>query len=461
MKNKSLAVEIWGFFTVIMLIMLFAISILLFATIKRFFTNESYNTIYAAQREYIQLNILGEKRDKRRRVNINSLQDHQDMRKVVNIRYPFDTKESRNKFLQLLKSSQEAREFLNKLDKQVISQRERSKRYVEKINNANMFYIITKYSYNGEKGFVLSYMWDTYSKSLIKALFSKLIIIIFIAFFISLGAALIIAKHLTRPLKILERNVKKIAEKDWYEPITVDREDEIGRLSDSVEEMRKELVKRDEMQQNMLQHISHELKTPVMVIRSYAQSVEDGIFPKGNLKSTMEVIDSEAERLQKRIRDLLYLTKLEYMSRHETSNEEVDMKKLIENVVERFKYSDTNIKWNLELEDVKILGKNDQWKVVIENLLDNQMRYAKAFIDITLKTEINKAVIKFHNDGETIPEEKIENLFNQFEKGKKGKFGLGLAIVKQIVEKHGGKINAYNDQEGVVFQINVPLINEK
>ncbi|KYH35460.1 sensor histidine kinase CssS [Clostridium tepidiprofundi DSM 19306] len=458
MKNKSLAVQIWGFFTAIVLIILIAISILLFVTIKKFFTDESYNTIYAAQRGYIQLNILGKKRNKFKRININNIQYHQDIRRVINIKYPFDSEESRKKFLQLLKSTQEAKGFLRKIDKQINSQSERSKRYVEKINGSDMFYIITKYNHNGESGFVLSYMWNTYSKNLIKTLFSKLIIIIFIAFFISLAAALIIAKYLTKPLKILERNVKKIADKEWYEPIIIDREDEIGRLSDSVEEMRKELVKRDEMQQNMLQHISHELKTPVMVIRSYAQSVEDGIFPKGNLENTMKVIDSEAERLQKRIRDLLYLTKLEYMSRHETPNEEVNMKNIIENVVERFKYSNTNIKWNIELEDIKILGKRDQWKVVVENILDNQMRYAKEYIDIILKTENNAVFIKFNNDGEHIPEEKIGDLFNQFEKGNKGKFGLGLTIVKQIVEKHGGNIEAYNEKDGVTFCIRVPLL---
>jgi len=457
-KNKSLAVQIWGFFTVIVLIILTAISILLFVTIKKFFTDESYNTIYAAQRGYIQLNILGKKRNKFKRTNINDIQYYQDIRKVINIKYPFDSEESRKKFLQLLKSTQEARTFLRKIDKQINSQNEKSKRYIEKINGADMFYIITKYNYDGESGFVLSYMWDTYSKSLIKTLFSKFIIIIFIAFFISLVAALIIAKYLTKPLKILERNVKKIADKEWYEPIIIDREDEIGKLSDSVEEMRKELVKRDEMQQNMLQHISHELKTPVMVIRSYAQSVEDGIFPKENLGNTMKVIDSEAERLQKRIRDLLYLTKLEYMSRYKKANEQVNMKNIIENVVERFKYSHTNIKWNIEVEDIKMLGKREQWEVVIENILDNQMRYAKERIDIILKLENTEAVIKFHNDGEHIPEEKIGGLFNQFEKGNKGKFGLGLTIVKQIIEKHGGNIKAYNEKDGVTFCIRVSLL---
>ncbi|MCG6197942.1 sensor histidine kinase, partial [Anoxybacillus sp. LAT_38] len=75
--------------------------------------------------------------------------------------------------------------------------------------------------------------------------------------------------------------------------------DEIGRLARSIERMRERLVRQDEAQQAFLQDVSHELKTPVMVIRSYAQSILDGIYPRGDLQGSVQVIDSEAERLEK------------------------------------------------------------------------------------------------------------------------------------------------------------------
>ena len=164
-------------------------------------------------------------------------------------------------------------------------------------------------------------MWDTYRNSLLKALLQKLMVITFVAVVISIIVALTLAKYITSPLIKLEKNVKKIAEKQWDEAIIFDRQDEIGSLAKSIEYMRKELIKRDESEQWMLQNISHELKTPVMVIRSYSEAVGDGIFPKGDLKSSMRIISSEAERLEKRIKDLLYLSKLEYLSKHEANFE--------------------------------------------------------------------------------------------------------------------------------------------
>ena len=94
------------------------------------------------------------------------------------------------------------------------------------------------------------------------------------------------------------------------EPIEVDREDEIGKLGKSIEQLRNQLIYQDEMQQSFLQNISHELKTPVMVIRSYSQAIRDGIYPKGDLDCSVKVIDEEAERLEKRIKNLLYITNL-------------------------------------------------------------------------------------------------------------------------------------------------------
>lgn len=64
--------------------------------------------------------------------------------------------------------------------------------------------------------------------------------------------------------------------------------------------MRKRLVSKDEAQQTLLQNISHDLKTPVMVIQSYAQSIQDGIYPKGDLSQTVKVIEDESKNLEKK-----------------------------------------------------------------------------------------------------------------------------------------------------------------
>lgn len=453
MKNKSLVFQIW----IVIAGIILGISIILSAVfpfaLRNFFTEESYKTIEVAQARIVEGKINRElMNDKEFNVDIYK---NLDIRDVVHIRYkPGEVREaSKLKFKKLITSYNLSYKFLQELRKQIQTQKEDSKRYVKGIGKKKIFYVIRKFNYKGREEVIFSYMGDTYKNSLAAELLKKLMFITAIAIIISLFVAAVFAKYLTRPLIKLERNVKRIAKKEWDEPVNVERQDEIGSLSHSIEYMRKELKKRDEAQQSMLQNISHELKTPVMVIRSYSEAIEDGIFPKGNLKNTVNVINNEAKRLEKRISDLIYLSKLEYMLRQEMPKETINLKSLIEDVVEKFKAADSKAKWKVELDNININGIKEQWNVAIENLLDNAMRYAEKEIRISLYSQDKFALIRIHNDGEPIDENLVNNLFDKFKKGKKGKFGLGMSIVKTIVDFHKGKITAVNEENGVSFYI--------
>ncbi len=318
-------------------------------------------------------------------------------------------KSSKLKIAKAINSSEVDLEFFKQIIKQGKSQSELSKRYVKQIGDKKIFYVITKYDNKNKSGFLISYMWDTYRNSLLKALLQKLMVITFIAVVISIIVALTLTKYITSPLIKLEKNVKKIAEKQWDEAIIFDRQDEIGSLAKSIEHMRKELIKRDESQQWMLQNISHELKTPVMVIRSYSEAVGDGIFPKGDLKSSMSIISSEAERLEKRIKDLLYLSKLEYLSKHEATFESINIKKIVEDVVDRLKFTNENLNWEINIFDINFKGIKEQWIVVIENILDNQIRYARKEI----KNIYGAKVMSLHLFVFTMMEKKFQRMIFQ------------------------------------------------
>ncbi|SQB35091.1 sensor histidine kinase [Clostridium cochlearium] len=297
-------------------------------------------------------------------------------------------------------------------------------------------------------------MFDTYRNKLSQSLLNKLFIMAAIAVLISLIVSLWFSKYLTEPLKILEDRVGKIAKQDCYEPLNLDRQDEVGSLAKSIEDMRIQLVQRDKEQQNMLQQVSHELKTPIMVIRSYAQAVYDGIYPKGNLKGSIQVIDEEAERLENKVKDLLYLSKLQYIRKKKIAVEEFNIYKLILEIVDKFKVNNSHIQWEIKGKDIFINGDREQWRVVFENILDNATRYAKSTIKLEMKIEENLK-LKIYNDGEKINKEEMNNLFKPFNKGNNGKYGLGLSIVKEIVEIHKGEIFVNNKEEGVEFCINI------
>src|SRR5690606_19644537 len=130
--------------------------------------------------------------------------------------------------------------------------------------------------------------------------------------------------------------------------------------------------------------------------------------------------------------------------------------KLIKDVIERLAWNRTDIDWELRLPPAEIKGDMEQWRVVIENLLDNQMRYAKNSILISLRDKGSSVLLKIRNDGPPIEDEVLKSLFSKYNVGEKGQFGLGLAIVQRIVNLHQAKIWAKNEKIGVSFFVEIP-----
>jgi len=337
---------------------------------------------------------------------------------------------------------------------QAKAQTVKNQRYEKTVAAKNMYYVISKEEIGNQSVYVLSYVWDSFKEKQMDILIQISFILLGIIL-LSLIPALIISKRLTKPLNRLEKDMKRIAKREWDEPIKTDLNDEIGSLSNSCEWMRQQLVSYDNKQQSMLQSVSHELKTPIMVIRSYLQAIKDGYYPKGSLDETVDVIDQEAERLEKKALDLLYITNLEYLSRHGKIEEDVILEEIVEEVYERVKYKRTDVKWFMDIDDVVIQGDSQQLQVVFENIFQNQLRYSKDRIQISIKNCGNKVLCRIFNNGPQIEDNKKDTLFNAFEKGREGENGLGLTIVKQIIDMHNGEVWFENEEEGVAFYIKI------
>ncbi|MBU5676118.1 HAMP domain-containing histidine kinase [Alkaliphilus sp. MSJ-5] len=453
MKNLPLSMQIWLVFAAIMLSISILLSILFPWTLRDFFTREIYATIESAQsltlnrfnnefsRETWKTGILPDRK-----------QQIQDIRTV-------------NHFI-LIEDSQEVIasrlpvEFLYTVRDHIKDQTSDVQRYSGQIGDQKIFYVVAKEKVLDQNIFLVSYMWDSYREDLVQTLLRRLVFIMSLVFILSWLPSLGLAKYLSKPLVTLEMRVKKLANRDWQEPIQLQREDEIGRLGQSMEQLRNQLIKQDEAQQSFLQHTSHELKTPVMVIRSYTQAIQDGIYPKGNLTTSVRTIEEEAMRLEKSINNLLYLTKLDYLATHNPSNEQVAMDQLIKDVVERFRWRRSELNWTLKLSPTFVKGNIDQWRVVLENLLDNQTRYAQSKILISLANSEypneKLAYLRIWNDGPSISAENIDDIFGKFQKGPQGEVGLGLAIVHRVISLVNGNIRVKNEVEGVSFYLEIP-----
>ncbi|WP_163852648.1 sensor histidine kinase [Paenibacillus elgii] len=328
-------------------------------------------------------------------------------------------------------------------------------KYMSNIEGKLVFYVIRIQDIQGGPGFMVSYTTSNYRNDLVMAMFGRLALLMAGLIVLSWLPCLGLAQYLTRPLVQMERHVGRLARRDWHEPLETVSKDEIGRLGSAIETMRQQLVRQDKTQQFFLQNISHELKTPVMVIRSYAQSIMDGVFPRKTLAGSVDVIMKESERLEKRIRDLLYLNKLNYFTSREKPHQPFDLKALLDDTVERLRYRRADIAWEVSVPDaVMLTGDREQWGVALENLTDNQLRYAQTCIRLEVKPGgAGAPIVRLWNDGPPLDEETEQSLFEPFRTGGDGQFGLGLAIVRQIAANHGYAARAANEEGGVTFYL--------
>lgn len=443
MKNYPLSIQIWIVFVTITLVISILLSFIMPLTLRDFFTKELYRTIDAAQEIIFNQFEVRNPDD-----NILGTDRLQDIRTVRHLLIYGGN--------QVVLSAPITVDFLTQVKKEIEVQNKTSQHYTGKINNERVFYTITKGQAFGREAYLVSYMGDAYREDLVDTLFRKLLNTMIIVILLSWIPAILLSRYLSRPLVNLQQRVYRLANKEWSEPIVVDRKDEIGKLGNSIEELRTELIRQDETEQSFLQYISHELKTPVMVIRSFAQAINDGIFPKGNLNNSISIIDEEAERLEKRIKNLLYLTKLDYLENHTHENlEAFSLDTLVRDVVDRLNWNRKDLDWEIDLDEVDIKGDLEQWRIVIENLIDNQIRYAKSQIHVSLKKSKEKTYLSIYNDGPHIDKSLLDNMFKEFNKGYKGEFGLGLAIVKRILDIHNATIYAKNEDVGVSFNIEI------
>lgn len=351
-------------------------------------------------------------------------------------------------------------DVLQEMGERAQEQMTRRGRYELTYNGATLFYVVYKvYTTSGE-AYHVSYMWDTYRDQMVDRLWGRLSYIMLFAGLMSLVPAFWLKHYLRQPLTSLGNHFEQIAERNWKEPFYWNGDEDFEKLSKQFEKMRQNLIRYDSSQKTFMQHASHELKTPIMVVKSYAQSVKDGVTPKEDMNETMDVIIEEANRMEKRVKDMLYYTKLDSLKEAPMDITEFPFGSIAYRVEQRFRVTREDVNIFVKGEQVMIRGDKDQMNVLLENLVENALRYAIDTLELTAEEEENNVFIHVRNNGENIPEDEIEHLFTPFRKGNKGQFGLGLAIVKSICDLHHGQTEVKNEEDGVTFTIILPKFQD-
>ena len=272
---------------------------------------------------------------------------------------------------------------------------------------------------------------------------------------IVLGTCLLIGLLLILWSSIVVRKIEKLKDKidnidnqDYNHSVDFAIDDEIKSLAYAIEDMRISLIHQEEYRNQMYQNISHDFKTPLTVIKSYIEAVHDDVEDEA---TALNVIEQQTNKLEQKVHSLLYLNKLDYLK--DSKNVEivaVNMETIINAEVEKFKFHRKDVEFKIDIDKKsKFYGTVENWETILDNLLNNFMRYANTAIKITTK----QGKLILYNDGEHIENEFLEGIFTPFRKGIKGEFGLGLSIVKKTLNIMDYDIVIKNEKVGVSFII--------
>lgn len=294
----------------------------------------------------------------------------------------------------------------------------------------------------------------------------------------------LITNQYTKPILRLARHAQDMQRLDFSMRYQGERDDEIGVLGDSMNalsdkleqtiselktannELQLDLERRSEqeqMRQEFLANVSHELKTPIALIQGYAEGLQENINDDAESREFYcEVIVDEANKMNKMVKKLLSLNQLEF-GNGQVHLEHFDLSSVIQSVLNStdilFKQNGVTLSYQKSQEPLMVWADEYMVEEVVTNYVSNALNHVKYDKIIEIKTIVSEEHIRtsVFNTGDAIPEEDIDKIWSKFFKVDKartreyGGNGIGLSIVKAVMEAHNQCYGVRNYDNGVEF----------
>lgn len=302
---------------------------------------------------------------------------------------------------------------------------------------------------NDDFGYKIALTSDNYIRQMRADILEALFPVLLITLLLMLAIVAWWSQSLAQKIRHLKEKVDNLDNDNYVDKYNYKVDDELKVLSNAIDEMKLTLHKQEEYKNQMYQNISHDFKTPLTVIKSYVEAIEDGVQDE---KSGLKIIKDEINKLEIKVHSLLYLNKLTYIKNMDNyKSDTINIVDILPKSVEKFKVIRPDIKWQINIADKKTIfnGSVDMWEAIVDNILSNFTRYAKENVKITVKGH----QITFYNDGPNIDKSILNDIFTPYTKGIKGQFGLGLSIVKKTVSLLGYEVSVKNEKTGISFII--------
>ncbi len=280
-----------------------------------------------------------------------------------------------------------------------------------------------------------------------------------------LGVSMVVSRRISKPIVDIAKSVEAIRAGNLAIRIPIASHDEIGQLAQAVNELVEKLQadivqlrKLEQVRSQFLGNVSHELRTPIFSIQGFLETLLDGAIDDPNVnRAFLEKAHSHALRLNTLLSDLIDISRIE-SGEMKMSFRYFNLHDFLESVINELQPSakQRNIYLRLDTtgrEDLQVLGDRERLQQVLNNLIENAMKYNKPGGEVLVTYQLDDGHVRIAvtDTGIGIAQEHLSRVFERFYRIDKersretGGTGLGLAIVKHIVEAHGSKMKVVSE----------------
>ena len=260
--------------------------------------------------------------------------------------------------------------------------------------------------------------------------------------------SIFIANSIVKPLAEVTDVANKMADGQFKVRSNVKYDDEIGKLSHTLNYMAEEILRKETLKNDFISSISHELRTPLTSIKGWAVTLKaDEELSRDIYLDGLDIIENESDRLSRMVEELLDFSRFT-SGRITLTKEMVDIKESLKMVVYQMmpRAINNNISFEVDIDDnlSPIMGDGNRIKQVLINVIDNAFKFTgKGKVTLKAYESENHLIIEVEDDGPGIPEEELPYVKEKFYKGKNSKShsGIGLSICDEIMHLHEGYFN--------------------
>ncbi|MCL6635022.1 MAG: cell wall metabolism sensor histidine kinase WalK [Peptococcaceae bacterium] len=279
-----------------------------------------------------------------------------------------------------------------------------------------------------------------------------------------------VSRRISRPIERIQTTAASIAEGRFDADVEPEGSDEVAQLTRTFNYMKNRLKQIEAMRRELIANVSHELRTPLTSIRGFIQGILEGVIEPGEQKKYLKRAYDEAGRLNRLVNDLLQLARLQAGS-VKLHREKVDVGELVREVIEehRFWAGQRNVSLHGEAagDNLVALADRDRLKQVFLNLVHNAVNYScdGGQVLVRVLREEGRLTIEVEDNGIGIPGDELAFVFEKFHRVERPErqqapgSGLGLSIARELVELHGGSIQARSKTgRGTRMTVSLPCL---